>query len=59
MNYKGGVHNRRIRALARLQEQLKSGMKPGKRPVRGINIALDDADIKRIQKEINSLKSKI
>lgn len=57
--YNGGVHNRRTRALARLQEQLKSGVKPGKRPVRGIDVVLDDTDIKRIQKEINSLKSKI
>lgn len=54
-NYKGGVRNRRSRALLRLKEQLKTGMKPALRPARGVDVPLDDKDVKRIEKEIEVL----
>lgn len=64
MNYKGGVRNRRSRALSRLQEQLKSGVKPiinKDAPEAGmyITIPLEEKDVKRIKREIEVLKSKI
>lgn len=57
--YNNGPKNRRIRAKERLEQQLKSGMKPGKRPVRGIDTPLEPADIKRIEKELSTLKNRI
>lgn len=50
---------RRKGALNRLEIQLGKGMKPGKRPVRGIDITLDDKDITRIKTEIKTLKARI
>ena len=45
-------------ALVRLQEQLKSGVKPTKyNPA--LSELLNESDKKRIQKEIETLKSKI
>ena len=60
----GGVYNRRALALARLESQLKLGLKQlshKKIKELGINasetmIPLNEGDIKRIQKEITSLQ---
>lgn len=54
--FEGSVNLRRRNALKRLQEQLKSGKKPDKQ---GNFIALTESDIKRIEKEIEILKSRI
>lgn len=62
-NYNGGVTNRRKRALARLESQLASGQKPleSARLQSGPRVMqeLSDADTKRINKEIQILKSKL
>ena len=64
-SYYGGVYNRRVRALRRLEEQLKAGTKTEKvdkltKATTGANqIPLDEVDIKRIKREISVLKSKI
>ena len=50
---------RRQRVIKRLEAQLKSGIKPGKRPVRGIDVYLEEDDINRINKELETLKSRI
>lgn len=59
--YTGGVNNRRIRARARLEAQLKSGVKPNPDVKAGndVNVPLEDRDVNRIQKEIKVLTSKI
>jgi hypothetical protein len=59
--YHGGKHNRRARAKERLEAQLKSGVKPNpvKSPGNNVNVPLTDHDIKRIEKEIEILKSKV
>lgn len=49
------VNQRRINARRRLEEQLKKGVKPSE----GKHIPLEDKDIARIKKEIESLTSKI
>ena len=54
--FEGSVNLRRRNALKRLQEQLKSGKKPDKQ---GNFIVLTESDIKRIEKEIEILKSRI
>ena len=64
---KGGeiLKNRRKSALARLEEQLKLGMKPLKNYYceEGFQktpfVSLTESDIKRINKEIETLKSRI
>lgn len=60
-NYSSGVLNRRKRALQRLKEQLKLNTKPlfveGKQTTD--MVPLSDTDIKRIEKEIKVLESKI
>lgn len=64
-HYKGGVFNRRTRALGRLEQQLKSNTKPSLMHIEGSgnsewrNIPLQEKDVKRIRKEIEILKSKI
>lgn len=64
-SYYGGVYNRRVRALRRLENQLKKGTKVEKvsaltKATTGANeIPLEEVDIKRIKKEIEVLKSKI
>ena len=57
--YKAGYLNRIVKVKERLEKQLKSGMKPGLRPVRGIDVPLEEQDIKRINKELSVIKSKI
>lgn len=57
---KGGeiLRNRRKSALSRLEKQLLTGMKP----VKGSSVVqeeLTEADIKRIKKEIETLKTRI
>ena len=56
--YINGPSARRARAAGRLEAQLKSGVKPGPRPVRGIDVSLEESDIKRIKKELEILKNK-
>jgi hypothetical protein len=51
----GGVNGRRLRAMHRLEKQLKSGVKPSKDGV----IPLTETDIKRIQKEIKILSERV
>jgi hypothetical protein len=64
-SYYGGVYNRRVRALRRLEDQLKKGTKTEKvslltKATTGANqIPLEEVDVKRIKKEITTLKSKI
>jgi hypothetical protein len=64
-NYTGGVKNRRSRVISRLEAQLKSGVKTERvsqltLATTGANqIPLEEKDIKRIKKEIETLKSKI
>jgi hypothetical protein len=51
---------RRTNTLFRLQEQLKSGVKQPKGSVMAIDmIPLQDSDITRIKKEIETLKSRV
>jgi hypothetical protein len=54
-------NNKRISALSRLENQLKSGVKVTKdRDENGyLTIALNDLDVKRINKEISVLKSRV
>jgi hypothetical protein len=63
-SYYGGVYNRRVRALRRLEDQLKKGTKTERvsllTKLPGANqIPLEEVDVKRIKKEITTLKSKI
>lgn len=59
VNSSGQKNERRQKAILRLQEQLKTGLKPAPKPVRGIDIVLDEDDVKRIKKEIQILQSRI
>lgn len=55
-----GSNNRRISAKKRLEAQLKLGTKPTKRWDTSLeNPKLTESDIKRIEKEIKILKSRI
>lgn len=56
---KHGKRSRQIGALARLEAQLKSGVKPSKDLNSTEEVLLETKDIKRIQKEIESLKTKL
>jgi len=64
-SYYGGVYNRRVRALRRLEDQLNKGVKKVKATPRPENkseydhVSLEEVDVKRIKKEITTLKSKI
>jgi flagellin-like hook-associated protein FlgL len=51
--------SRQSRALEMLQSQLKSGLKTEKKRTDGHTIPLTDKDKNRIQKEIDTLKSKV
>jgi len=61
--YKGGVNQRRNKALLRLQEQLKTGVKPleSARLQSGEKVMqpLEEKDVKRIKSEISTLKLKV
>jgi len=50
----GGVRNRRVNAMHRLEAQLKAGVKSNK----GVDTPLTDVDVKRIESEISILKTK-
>ena len=50
--------SRQSRALEMLQNQLKSGVKTQKK-TRDVKVPLTDSDKKRIEKEIESLKTKV
>jgi phage FluMu protein gp41 len=60
-NQNGRVNSRRIKALERLNNQLKLGTKPINSTFTNETVykELDESDIKRIQKEISILESKI
>ena len=59
-HYKGGVNNRRSRALDRLQDQLKANTKATEgKPYPEWFVLLSDNDRKRIEKEIIVLKTRI
>jgi hypothetical protein len=63
--YKGGKRNKRIRARERLKSQLVLGAKPEKihaltRALEGDTfVPLEEVDVKRINKEIQILNSKL
>jgi hypothetical protein len=57
-NSPGGVNKRRIRALERLKEQLKRGVKTPKHEFHPSE-ELTQQDKKRIEKEINTLSGRI
>jgi len=58
--YKGGVTNRRVAALSRLEKQLKLGVKMPKKSFLTLDyVPLEEKDVKRIKSEISMLKSKI
>lgn len=61
-NYTGGVKNRRTRALARLEAQLNSGIKPAKEvqiPGLKATVPLNLKDRERIDRELAVLKAKV
>ena len=48
------ARNRRVRAIERLEKQLKRGMRPPKKNEQTVSdVPLMDADITRIQKELS------
>jgi len=58
--YKGGVLNRRTRALGRLEQQLQLGVKMPKQSFLTLDyVPLEEKDVKRIKSEILTLKSRI
>ena len=54
--YKNGPANRRVRVGERLETQLVSKVKPNKEG-KGV-VPLTEQDVKRIQKELTTIKSK-
>ena len=50
--------SRQSRALSMLEYQLKSGVKTQKK-TRDVKVPLTDSDVKRINKEIDNLKTKV
>jgi NAD(P)H-dependent FMN reductase len=50
--------SRQTRVLAQLEKQLKSGVKTQKKTT-DVKVPLTDADIKRINKEIETLKTRV
>ena len=55
----GGVKNRKISALARLEKQLVKGTKTQPKPDTGLELPLTEQNVFRINQEINTLKEKI
>lgn len=54
------ARNRRVRAIERLEKQLKRGMRPPKKGEQTVSdVPLMDADITRIEKELSILKTRI
>lgn len=53
-SYKAGYKNRIARVIERLENQLKKGTKP----FEGEEVPLTDSDIKRIEKELKTIKSR-
>jgi hypothetical protein len=53
------ARTRRTNVVNRLEAQLKSGMKPALKPATGIDVALEEQDIKRINRELETLKKRI
>lgn len=58
-SYSNGYKNRLLKVKERLENQLEKGVKPGKKPVRGIDVPLEEVDIKRIKKELLTIKNKL
>lgn len=59
-NSNGRQNERRINVLNRLKTQLKSGSKTGKKSVTGLDLLpLTEQDVKRIEKEIKVLETRI
>lgn len=54
-SYTAGYKNRIARVITRLEAQLKSGVKPTKD---GGTTELTESDVKRVNKELTTLKSK-
>lgn len=50
---------RRVRAKKRLEEQLKLGTKPIIRDITTISVSLTEGDVKRIKKELETIKQRI
>jgi len=53
------VKFKRARVLARLEAQLKSGVKTKKVDGVSMTVDLEDKDVKRINKEISTLKARV
>ena len=54
------ARDRRTRVIARLEAQLKRGMRPPKKGEQTVSdVPLMDADIARIEKELSILKTRI
>jgi hypothetical protein len=53
------ARTRRSGVIARLESQLKSGNKPSKEENRKVMVELTDFDTKRINKELEVLKTRI
>lgn len=50
---------RRVNVISRLEAQVKSGMKPAKENGKMITVALEEKDLNRIGKELETLKKRI
>jgi hypothetical protein len=53
------ARTRRGNVFSRLEKQLKAGMKPALKPATGIDVPLEEQDIKRIGRELETLKKRI
>lgn len=56
------INNRRKNVIQRLEDQLKAGFKPNKdynTPIGDAALPLNENDIKRIKKELTTLKSRV
>lgn len=53
-SYKAGYKNRIAKVIERLESQLKKGTKP----FEGKEVSLTDTDVKRIEKELKTIKSR-
>jgi len=53
------ARSRRTRVVNRLEAQVKSGIKPAKENGKMITVALQEKDLNRIGKELETLKNRI
>lgn len=53
------ARTRRVNVIARLESQLKAGTKPSKENGKMITVSLEEKDINRIGREMETLKKRI